>query len=112
MGLTVRDWRYVVRIANIDVSDLTTDAVAGANLINLMTEGYYKHYGRRTKMGKTVIYANTTVVKYLDYQARNVPKNLFLTYKDTGVNAQEVMNFRGIPIHEMDAILDTEARVV
>lgn len=112
MGLTVRDWRYVVRIANIDVSDLTTDATAGANLINLMTEAYYKHYGRRTKVGKTVIYANTTIVKFLDYQARNVPKNLYLGYKETGVNAKEVFSFRGTPIHEMDAILDTEARVV
>jgi len=112
MGLTVRDWRYVVRIANIDVSDLTTDAVSGANLINLMTEGYYKHYGRRTKVGKTFIYANTTIVKFLDYQARNVPKNLYLTLSQTGVNASEVLSFRGIAIHETDAILETEARVV
>jgi len=112
MGLTVRDWRYVVRIANIDVSDLTTDAATGANLINLMTEGYYKHYGRRTKVGRTFIYANTTIVKFLDYQARNTPKNLYLGLKETGVNASEVLTFRGIPIHETDAILETEARVV
>lgn len=112
MGLTVRDWRYVVRVANIDVSDLTTDATAGANLINLLTEAYYRHYGRRSKVGKTIIYANTTIVKFLDYQARNVPKNLYLMLKETGVNASEVLTFRGIPIHETDAILETEARVV
>ena len=29
-GLTVRDWRYVVRVANIDKSALTVDASSGA----------------------------------------------------------------------------------
>ncbi len=33
-GLCVRDWRYAVRIANIDVSDLT--GASAANLVNLM----------------------------------------------------------------------------
>ncbi len=35
-GLTVRDWKYVVRIANIDRSALTADASAGADLPDLM----------------------------------------------------------------------------
>lgn len=112
MGMTVRDWRYVSRGCNLDVSDLTTDASAGANLIDVMTEMYYKHYGRRVNVGKTCMYMNTTIVKYLDYQARNVPKNLFLTFQQTGVNSKEVLHFRGVPIRECDAILSTEARVV
>jgi hypothetical protein len=37
LGLTVRDWRYVVRLANIDVSDLST--VNAANLINAIIRG-------------------------------------------------------------------------
>lgn len=112
LGVTVRDWRYVVRICNVDVSDLTVDAATGANLINLMTEAYYRHYGRRTAVGKTYIYAHTVIVKYLDYQARNTPKNLFLTFDKAGVNASEVLQFRGIAIRESDALLLTEARVV
>lgn len=108
VGLTVRDWRYVVRICNIDVSDLTIDASAGANLINLLTEGYYSHYGRRVAKGRTYIYASTSIVKFLDYQARNAVKNLFLTFDNSGVNASEVLKFRGIPIRETDAILETE----
>lgn len=111
LGLTVRDWRYVVRICNIDVSDLTIDAATGADLIELMTEAYYKHYGRKVNMGKTFIYANTDIVKYLDYQARNAVKNQFLTFDNSGVNASEVLKFRGIPIRECDAILSTEATV-
>lgn len=112
MGLTVRDWRYVSRGCNIDVSDLSIDASAGVNLIELMTEMYYRHYGRRVSMGKTCMYANTEVVKYLDYQARNAVKNLFLTFEKAGPNAEEVLTFRGVPIRETDAIMSTEARVV
>ena len=109
VGLTVRDWRYVVRICNIDVSELTVDATTGANLINLLTEAYYRHYGRRIAKGKTFIYASTSIVKYLDYQARNAVKNLFLNFDNSGVNASEVLKFRGIPIRESDAILETES---
>lgn len=113
IGLSVRDWRYVVRIANIDVTTLAEDAASGADLVELMTQMYYKHYGRRVNMGKTVIYANTTIVKFLDFQVRNATnKNLFLTLDKTGPNASEVLKFRGIPIHETDALLETEARVV
>ena len=37
-GLTIRDWRYFVRIANIDRSNTTVDAATGANLPALMFE--------------------------------------------------------------------------
>lgn len=112
-GLTVRNWQYVARVCNIDVSDLVIDAATGADVINLMTEMYYAHKGRRLAKGKTMIYMNTNLVKYLDYQSRNVAgKNLFLTFKETGPNAKEVLHFRGIPIRETDALLETEDRVV
>jgi hypothetical protein len=112
-GLTVRNWQYISRVANIDVSDLKIDAATGADIINLLTEAYYRHKGRRTSKGKTCIYMNTTIVKYLDYQARNTQgKNLFLTYDNYGPNAKEVLHFRGIPIRECDAILNSEDPVV
>lgn len=113
LGLTVRNWQYISRVANIDVSDLTINAASGADIINLLTKAYYRHKGRRQAMGKTFIYCNTTVIEFLDYQARNATgKNLFLTFKDTGPNAKEVLHFRGIPIRESDAILNSEAAVV
>lgn len=111
-GLTVRNWQYVARIANIDVSDLTIDAATGADIINLMTEMYYAHKGRRLSMGRTYIYMNTNMVKFLDYQARNVKdRNLFLTFQEFGPNAKEVLHFRGVAIRETDAILDSESVV-
>jgi len=108
-GLTVRNWQYVSRVCNIDVSDLVVDAATGADLVELMTEMYYAHKGRRMSFGKTFIYMNTTLVKFLDYQARNASgKNLFLTFQDTGPNAKEVLHFRGVAIRESDAILNSE----
>lgn len=113
IGLSVRNWQYVVRIANIDVDDLTMDAATGPNLIDLMTRGYYRHKGRRTAMGRTYWYMSTNIVMYLDFQARNIKdKNLFLTFQQTGPNAKEVLHFRGIPVRECDAILESEDEVV
>jgi len=112
LGLSVRDWRYVARGANIDTSDLSIDATTGANIINVMTNMYYKHYGRKVNMGSTYMYVNTTIMKYLDYQARTTPAKLQLTYAQAGVNASEVLHFRGIPVIESDAILNTEDHVL
>ena len=118
LGLTVRDWRYVARVANIDVSDLTVDGSgSSANIFNSLTEMYYKHYGRRSNIGKTCIYVNTTIMKFLDYQARLIgtgntnSSNLNLTYGQDSFNAKEVLMYRGIPIKESDAILSSEAVV-
>ena len=128
LGLAIRDWRYFVRVANIDTGTLDKgDLPDGLNnapttmptrtprnstdLIDTLTDAYYLHRGRRIAKGKTCMYANTTVVKFLDFQARNTPKNLYLFLNQTGTNAQEVMSFRGIPIKESDAILNTEDTV-
>ncbi len=112
-GLTVRNWQYVARVCNIDVSDLTVDAATGAKIIDLLTKAYYRHKGRRVSKGKTCIYMNTTMVEYLDQQARNQSgRNLFLGFSEYGPNAKEILHFRGLPIRECDAILNTEARVV
>ena len=104
LGLCIRDWRYVTRVANINTSDLTTDATAGANIIELLTHAFYQHNGRRRPMGKTCIYMGTDLVKYLDFQARDGQKNLFLTIDKQGPNAMPVLSFRGFPVREVDAL--------
>lgn len=112
LGLSVRDWRYVTRGANVDVSDLSVDASTGANILDVLTDMYYKNHGRRVARGKTCIYVNTTIMKFLDYQARNVPTNLRLQLSQDAQNASEVVQFRGMTIRESDALLSSEARVV
>lgn len=108
IGLTVRDWRYVVRICNIDVSNLTKDASgSSADIIDLMIQAVHKLPSKG--MGRPSFYANETILSILDRQSYN-QSGLQLGYgKD--LHGQEVLKFRGIPIRKCDAILGTEATV-
>jgi hypothetical protein len=107
VGMVLRDWRYVVRVANIDVSALTADASAGADLIEAMIKAIHKLPSM--KKGKPVFYVNATVYTYLDLQTYN-SSNMRIGYgKDE--HGMEVMKFRGIPVKKCDAILETEATV-
>src|SRR5690606_31519280 len=57
-GFTLRDWRYVVRIANIKVGDLTKDAASGADVVDVMTQAIDKI--PNINMGKAVFLCNRT----------------------------------------------------
>jgi hypothetical protein len=105
IGLSMRDWRYNVRICNIDVSNLIADSSA-ANLTRQMIKA--THLLPSDGMGKSVFYVNRTVSTYLDLQMMN-GTNVNLTL-DNAAGAR-VMSFRGIPIRRSDALLNTEARV-
>lgn len=105
-GLVLRDWRYVVRIANIDVSDLSVTANA-ANIVKLMVAALHRIPNRG--MGKPVFYMNRTIAQALDQQSLD-KASLALSVKET--EGEWWTTFRGIPIRETDAILETEARVV
>lgn len=108
LGLTVRDWRYAVRIANIDVNALegTTGSNAAADLLTLLVKA--THRIPASKLGRPVIYCNETIGTALDLQALK-KTNMMLTYKE--VDGAPKTSFRGIPIKTCDAILDTEAKV-
>ena len=105
-GLSVRDWRYVVRIANIDVSNLTTETGA-ADLVKLMirAKGKIPFMG----MGRPVFYANSTIKTMLEIQALAKSNNALSIREAAG---QFDVGFFGIPIKQMDAVLNTEGRVV
>ncbi|MBJ8802051.1 MULTISPECIES: major capsid protein [Citrobacter freundii complex] len=105
-GLTLRDWRYVVRIANIDVSDQSVPASA-ANIVTQMVKAL--HRVPNLKMGRAAFYMNRTVAQALDLQSLD-KASLALSVKET--EGEWWTTFRGIPIRETDAILETEARVV
>jgi len=122
IGLVGRDWRYTVRIANIDVTQLT--GVSAANLINLIVRGLYRlptapvsataiqtsdTPAVRADMGRTVIYCNRVVRTYLDLQAMN-KTNVLLRLEE--FDGKVVTTFRGVPVRTCDAILNNEARVV
>lgn len=108
-GLTLRDWRYVVRIANVDVSNLAdagTSGYTGPELINLLIKAYNKLHSMGG--GRHVIYVNKTVKTALDLLATN-KANVQLSIENYA--GKPTTMFWGVPIKRVDAILDTEARV-
>jgi hypothetical protein len=106
-GLVVRDWRYIVRIANIDVNALTRDGATGANLIDLMAQA--QEMLPFIDMGTPVFYANRTVRSFLRRQLTN-KSNVWLTQSEAG--GKKVMDFGEVPVKRLDTLLNTEARVV
>lgn len=108
-GLVVRDWRYVVRIANIDVSELsdgTNGEAARKALIRLMVQASERI--PQLGMGRAAFYANRTIrtnlrLGILDKIANN------LSWET--VAGKRVMVFDDIPVRTCDAILNSEARV-
>jgi len=106
-GLSVRDWRYIVRIANIDRPALTKNAATGADLIDLMVQAI--ELLPNTRMGRPVFYVNRNVRSFLRRQIAN-KSNVWLNMEE--VAGRKVMTFDGIPVKRVDAILNTEARVV
>lgn len=108
MGLTLRDWRYAVRIANIDVSDLTKNASAGADLIDLMTQAI--ELIPNTGMGRAALYMPRKLRSFLRRQITN--KVAASTLSMDEVAGKKVVTFDGIPCRRTDALLLTEARVV
>lgn len=110
IGLAVKDWRYVARIANIDVSDMKAGSVA---LYDFMRKAYYQLQNRRVAGGTLAIYCNRDVLESLDALATNAgASDNFVRLKPMEIEGKEVMTYRGIPIRETDAILNTEAQVV
>jgi hypothetical protein len=122
IGLVLRDWRYVVRISNIDITQLT--GVNAANLINLIVRGLYKMPTApvsattiqtsdtpevRANMGRTVIYCNRVIRTYLDLQAMN-KTNVLLRIEE--FEGKPITTFRGVAVRTCDAILNNEAQVV
>ena len=109
VGLALRDFRHIVRICNIDVSNLALageDAYAGANLINLLVRGL--HRMENLMGGKIVIYANRDAMTALDLLALN-KDNVYLGQKEFA--GTMVTTFRGFPIKLVEAILSTEQAV-
>ena len=102
-GLAVRDWRYAVRIANIDVSNLVTESGA-ADLIKLMIKAI--HRLPDLSSGRPVFYCNRTVREMLDIQA--LSKAAYQLNIDN-IDGKPVTKFRGIRIETCDQILETES---
>ena len=108
-GLVVKDWRYVVRIANIDVSDWlgvtgTQATTAATNVIKLMSRAIDRI--PNMAMGRAAFYAPRTIYSGLRLQAL-ATSNQVLTIEDAltqfGTSRKETQ-FLGIPLRMCDQL--------
>lgn len=108
-GLVVKDWRYAVRIANIDVSDWvgvtgTQSSTAATNLIKLMMRAIARI--PNFQMGRAAFYCNRSIQEGLMIQA--------LEKSSSALGIQEALTqfgsmrnqltFMGIPVRTVDQL--------
>jgi hypothetical protein len=106
-GLCVKDWRFAVRIANINVANLAAKSSA-ADLTELMIKA--THLVPSLKMGRSAFYMNRSVYAAMDIQRRDdVGSGGGFTYEN--IDGTMRPSFRGIPVNKVDALLETEAQV-
>lgn len=106
-GICVTDYRYLLRIANIDTTDLAYDEDKAKKLTNLMIDAFsYIPAGGGTNL---VAYAPREVWAYISKIGNaNVNRNMSTTVNDS---SRLVSNIAGVPFRMVDAMLPTEAKV-
>lgn len=115
-GLTVKDWRYVVRIPNIDVSDLagltgTQATTASTSIIKLMSRAIDR---LPTMAGiSPAFYANRTVLSHLRLIGLETSSSAVTVEPGLNQFGQTIhdVKFLGIPVRLNDAITESEAVV-
>lgn len=107
VGLSLRDWRYAVRICNIEKSALTSDGASGPVLPTLMFRAM--NLIPNLNAGRPVFYMSRDTRTWLGEQTANLVKQSTLTTEMVG--GKMVSFFHGIPIRRCDALAADEARV-
>jgi hypothetical protein len=104
-GIALKDWRYVVRIANVDVSD--AGVLNAKTIINAMETATETVPNR---LGSPVFYMNRTMRRLLRKQVREgVGGGGGLTFENFA--GKRILTFDGVPIRVVDQLLNTEALV-
>jgi hypothetical protein len=106
-GLCVKDWRYVVRIANIDRSALVGDLSGGANLPDLMSDAIERIPSLGS--GRAVFYMDRSLRQIWRKQMATSLKTSTLT--ESMIGGVSSPDFQGIPIRRMDVMSPDEAIV-
>ncbi|WP_066807142.1 major capsid protein [Sphingomonas asaccharolytica] len=105
-GLSIKDYRYVVRIANISRAALKADMSTGADLQDLLIQAAERVQNLN---GRAAFYAPRSISTMLRRQLVK-GKNGFLSWEEIG--GRKVMAFDGTPLRRVDALNVNEARVV
>ena len=106
-GLVVADWRYGVRIANIDRSNLKADASSGADLPELMFQAMEQIWSLE---GVTpVFYMDRSIRTKVRQQLAAKVASSTLTFEDVG--GRRTAMFQEVPIRRVDSLSADEAQV-
>lgn len=109
-GLMVKDWRYVVRIANIDVSAITVSAATGPNIQDLMIQASEK-MGTSTSV-RAAWYVPTEIRSLFRRQIQ-YKANANLSWGDpSSISGRKVLMFDEMPVRRVDALNASETEVV
>lgn len=100
VGLAIRDERCIQRQCNIETTG-SSNTFSDDKLIEMLNKLPYQGKG-------AVIYCNATVKTQMDIDAKD-KSNVNYTAKD--IWGVPVTYFRGVPVRQVDAILNTESEV-
>lgn len=121
IGLVVKDWRFAVRIANIDKSLLTRvytsgDFSTGANIPDLMFQAM--RIIPNLAMGRPSFYMSRDLATFVARQTLAIGQGGLVTSKTLEADASDVAGkqrftefFHGIPMRRVDALAADEAQV-
>lgn len=104
VGICVADAEAVVRIGNIDTTDIVK---TGQLLVDDMTTAYFRL--RDPSQGRCVWFVNRKINEYLFNQTRGMVSSSTLSIKEDIVTGKPLTHFMGIPVVQTDALLNTEA---
>jgi hypothetical protein len=107
LGLCIKDWRYHVRICNIDPDGIGTDiAHASAPLLQAMVDAYSRI--RDFNSGRTVCYMSREMLSWIDRTVM-LKSNVYFTPMEW--HGRRITGFRGIPIVICDTLATDEDAV-
>jgi hypothetical protein len=103
-GLVIRDWRFFVRIGNIDVSVAQADATGQKAIINSMVKATERipSFGK----GRACFYMNRSMREVLRL---GILEKISSNLSWETVTGKRVMTFDDIPVRRMDALTNAEA---
>lgn len=113
LGLVVKDWRYAVRIANIDYAALSTTYTAGAFSSGVdLSEKMFEAMRLIPSMsrGRCAFYMSRDMLTKLSQQLAAKLQSSTLTLKDVG-GVRNVTHFQDVPIGRCDALSSLETAV-
>jgi hypothetical protein len=113
-GLVIRDWRSVVRIANLNMTNMLTAADGtdnSANLLKFMVRAIEQVPAGVLAGGRPVFYMTKNMRAMLRTKLLFKSNTLLAMEEVTGAQgiSRQVLTFMGIPCRRVDQILETEA---